>query len=211
MARGEVGGNLRHDLLTDTLRVGQQPEQRIGHHQSASHLDGSRALRRRESPLHGRDPGPGVYSGDTPGDIGFLAEHRGAFAKVLDKLLASPQYGERWGRIWLDVARFGEDDYRSLNPNPRGYFPYPNAFMYRDWVIQAMNDDLPYDQFVKAQIAGDLLHDAKLLPALGFFGLGPWYYDITVPPQARAACCIKAASELSACGPMKGCAMACAK
>jgi hypothetical protein len=66
-----------------------------------------------------------------------------AFSKVVDRLLASPQYGERWGRLWLDVARFGEDDYRSLNPNPRGYRPYPNAHLYRDWVIQAHNDDIP--------------------------------------------------------------------
>ncbi|HXJ42053.1 MAG TPA: DUF1549 domain-containing protein, partial [Bryobacteraceae bacterium] len=48
----------------------------------------------------------------------------GAFARVVDRLLASPHYGERWGRLWLDVARYGEDDYRSLNPNPRGYRPY---------------------------------------------------------------------------------------
>ena len=104
----------------------------------------------------------------------------GAFAKVVDRLLASPQYGERWGRIWLDVARYSEDDYRTLNPNPKGYRPYPNAYNYRDWVIQAFNDDLPFDQFVKAQIAGDLA-DAqvrpKVLPATGFLGLGPWYYD----------------------------------
>ena len=103
-----------------------------------------------------------------------------AFAKVVDRLLASPHYGERWGRIWLDVARYGEDDYRSLQPNPRGYRPYPNAWAYRDWVIQAFNDDMPYDQFVKAQLAGDLM-DAnlryKMLPATGFLGLGPWYYD----------------------------------
>jgi hypothetical protein len=103
-----------------------------------------------------------------------------AFAKVVDRLLASPHYGERWGRIWLDVARYGEDDYRSLNPNPKGYRPYPNAFAYRDWVIQAFNDDLPYDQFVKAQLAGDLMDPKvryKMLPATGFLGLGPWYYD----------------------------------
>ena len=103
-----------------------------------------------------------------------------AYAKVVDRLLASPHYGERWGREWLDVARFGEDDYRSLNPNPRGYRPYPNAYAYRDWVIQAFNDDIPYDQFVKAQLAGDLM-DAKvrykMLPATGYLGLGPWYYD----------------------------------
>ncbi len=103
-----------------------------------------------------------------------------AFAKVVDKLLASPHYGERWGREWLDVARYGEDDYRSLNPNPRGYRPYPNAWAYRDWVIQAFNDDVPYDQFVKAQLAGDLMDPKtryKTLPATGFLGLGPWYYD----------------------------------
>jgi hypothetical protein len=95
-----------------------------------------------------------------------------AFAKVVDRLLASPHYGERWGRIWLDVARFGEDDYRSLNPNPRGYHPYPNAYVYRDWVIQAFNDDMPYDQFVKAQLAGDLLDEKvryKMLPAPAFW------------------------------------------
>jgi mono/diheme cytochrome c family protein len=112
-----------------------------------------------------------------------------AFAKVVDKLMATPQYGERWGRAWLDVARFGEDDYRSLNPNPRGYFPYQNAFMYRDWVIQAINDDMPYDQFVKAQIAGDLLDEKtryKTLPATGFLGLGPWYFDNGAVEVTRA-------------------------
>ena len=99
---------------------------------------------------------------------------------MVDRLLASPRYGERWGRLWLDVARYGEDDYRSLNPNPRGYRPYPNAYLYRDWVIQAFNDDLPYNTFVKAQLAGDLMDQKtryKMLPATGFLGLGPWYYD----------------------------------
>ncbi len=103
-----------------------------------------------------------------------------AFAKVVDRLLATPQYGERWGRIWLDVARYGEDDYRSLDPMRRGYNPYPFAYLYRDWVIKAMNDDMPYDLFVKAQLAADQMDDksrAKLLPALGFLGGGPWFYD----------------------------------
>jgi mono/diheme cytochrome c family protein len=103
-----------------------------------------------------------------------------AFAKVVDRLLASPGYGETWGRLWLDVARYGEDDPRSLDPKGRGYAPYPNAYLYRDWVIKAFNDDLPYDQFIRAQIAGDLLDErtrARTLPALGFLGLGPWYYD----------------------------------
>jgi cytochrome c553 len=103
-----------------------------------------------------------------------------AFATVVDRLLASPQHGEAWGRMWLDVARYGEDDPRSLDPQGRGYALYPNAYLYRDWVVKAFNDDLPYDQFVRAQIAGDLLDEstrARMLPALGLLGLGPWYYD----------------------------------
>jgi mono/diheme cytochrome c family protein len=131
-------------------------------------------LRRATLDLIGLAPTPEEYSA-------FEADKSpDAFAKVVDRLLASPHYGERWGRVWLDVARFGEDDYRSLNPNPRGYRPYPNAWAYRDWVIQAFNDDLPYDQFVKAQLAGDLMDPKvryKMLPATGFLGLGPWYYD----------------------------------
>ena len=131
-------------------------------------------LRRATLDLVGLTPTPEEYAAfekDTSPD---------AFAKVVDRLLASPHYGERWGRVWLDVARYGEDDYRSLNPNPRGYRPYPNAWAYRDWVIQAFNDDIPYDQFVKAQLAGDLMDPKvryKMLPATGFLGLGPWYYD----------------------------------
>jgi mono/diheme cytochrome c family protein len=131
-------------------------------------------LRRASLDLTGLPP--------TPEDLAAFEKDRSpdAFAKVVDRLLASPHYGERWGRIWLDVARYGEDDYRSLNPFPRGYRPYSNAWAYRDWVIRAFNDDLPYDQFVKAQLAGDLTEPNiryKTLPATGFLGLGPWYYD----------------------------------
>ena len=103
-----------------------------------------------------------------------------AFAKVVDRLLESPRYGEAWGRHWLDVARYAEDDPRSLDPMRRGYNPYPNAYLYRDWVIKAFNDDLPYDQFVRAQLAADLMDEkvrVRMLPALGFLGVGPWYYD----------------------------------
>jgi hypothetical protein len=140
-------------------------------------------IRRATLDLTGLPPTPeeiSAFEKDTSPD---------AFAKVVDRLLASPHYGERWGRVWLDVARFGEDDYRSLNPNPRGYHPYPNAYVYRDWVIQAFNDDLPYAQFVKAQLAGDLLDEKtryKTLPATGFLGLGPWYYDNGAVEVTRA-------------------------
>jgi len=118
----------------------------------------------------------------TPEEIdAFLADSSAsAFARVVDRLLASPRYGEKWGRMWLDVARYGEDDYRSLDPEGRGHNPYPNAYLYRDWVIKAFNDDLPYDQFVTAQLAADLMGEdtrLRMLPALGFLGLGPWFYD----------------------------------
>lgn len=113
-----------------------------------------------------------------------------AFPKVVDRLLASPHYGEAWGRLWLDVARYGEDDYRSLDPKGRGFNPYPNAYLYRDWVIKAFNDDLPYDQFVRAQLAADLAGEpssrARTLPALGFLGLGPWFYDNGAVEVTRA-------------------------
>ncbi|HEV8486388.1 MAG TPA: DUF1549 domain-containing protein, partial [Blastocatellia bacterium] len=112
-----------------------------------------------------------------------------AFAKVVDRLLASQQYGERWGRFWLDVARYGEDDYRSLDPMGRGLAPYPHAYLYRDWVVKAFNDDLPYDQFVRAQLAGDQLEEktrVRMLPALGFLGQGPWYYDNGAVEVTRA-------------------------
>ncbi len=112
-----------------------------------------------------------------------------AFAKVVDRLLASPQYGERWGRLWLDVARYGEDDYRSLDPMQRGFAPYPHAYLYRDWAVKAFNDDLPYDQFVRAQLAGDLMDDktrVRTLPALGFLGQGPWFYDNGAVEVTRA-------------------------
>ena len=122
----------------------------------------------------------------TPEEVeGFIQDPSPqAFSKVVDRLLASSHYGERWGRYWLDVARYAEDDVRGLSQES-----YPNAFRYRDWVVEAFNSDMPYDLFVKAQIAADLLDSEdreELLPALGFFGLGPWYYDITVPRQARA-------------------------
>jgi cytochrome c553 len=118
----------------------------------------------------------------TPAEVeAFLADASpSSFEKVVDRLLASPRYGEAWGRMWLDVARYGEDDYRSLDPKGRGFNPYPNAHLYRDWVIRAFNDDVPYDQFVTAQLAADLLEGperVRHLPALGFLGLGPWYYD----------------------------------
>src|SRR5271155_2063937 len=78
-----------------------------------------------------------------------------AYEKIIDRLLASPRYGERWGRHWLDVARYAEDDVRGLDPKGRGYMPFSGAYRYRDWVIKSFNQDMPYDEFLRLQIAGD--------------------------------------------------------
>lgn len=112
----------------------------------------------------------------------FIADRSpDAFAKVVDHLLASPQYGERWGRYWLDIARYSDD---KLNPTQEE--PYPNAFRYRDWVIQAFNSDMPYDQFVMAQIAGDkMANPEKYQAGLGFYALSPEFQDDRVDATTR--------------------------
>ncbi len=112
----------------------------------------------------------------TPDEVNaFLSDKSpDAWAKVIDGLLASPHYGERWGRYWLDIARYGEDQAHSFEPRL-----YPQGFRYRDWLAHALNSDMPYDRFVKEQIAADLLDEPDMreqLPALGFFALGPVYY-----------------------------------
>src|SRR5437016_455088 len=86
-----------------------------------------------------------------------------AYAKAVDRLLASPHYGERWGRHWLDLARYADSDGYTLDePRP--------IWRYRDWVVQALNRDQPFDQFVIEQIAGDLLPNPTIdqLIATGF-------------------------------------------
>lgn len=112
-----------------------------------------------------------------------------AYEHVVDRLLASPRYGERWGRHWLDVVRYGEDDVRGLDPMGRGFMPWSGAHYYRDWVIKAFNNDMPYDTFVKAQLAGDLLqvkNKEEYLPATAMLGQGPWIWDQAEPVQGRA-------------------------
>jgi cytochrome c553 len=96
-----------------------------------------------------------------------------AFAKVVERLLASPHYGERAARHWLDVARYGEDQAHTFEARR-----YPQGYRYRDWLVRAFNDDMPYDRFITEQLAADLLGPDRKehLPALGFFALGPVYY-----------------------------------
>ena len=97
-----------------------------------------------------------------------------AWAKLIDKLQAMPQYGERWGRHWMDVARFGEDNATSEATNQ----PYVYAWRYRDWIIEAVNRDVPYDQFVKLQLAADLMPGTSREDrrALGYLGAAPIYH-----------------------------------
>lgn len=94
----------------------------------------------------------------------------GAFARVVDRLLASPHYGERWGRHWLDVARYADTKGYVFEEERR--FPY--AYTYRDWVIRALNEDVPYDKFLVAQIAADQMPGAEPrdLAAMGFLTVG---------------------------------------
>ncbi|CAN5791352.1 hypothetical protein BH23PLA1_BH23PLA1_13100 [soil metagenome] len=114
----------------------------------------------------------------TPEEVeAFLSdETQEAFENLVDRLLDSPRYGERWARMWLDVARYGEDQAHIVGNNKSLF--YPNAFIYRDWVINVLNDDLPYDEFVRLQLAADLIapEDESNRAALGFIGLGPKYY-----------------------------------
>ena len=125
-------------------------------------------LRRAKFDLHGLPPSEleiDVFDSDT---------ETGAFGRLIDRLLASPRYGERWGRHWLDVARYA--DSTGLDED----LPFPSAWRYRDYVIEAFNRDLPYDQFVREQIAGDLIPPEKPgnvnvqgIVATGFLALGP--------------------------------------
>ena len=109
----------------------------------------------------------------TPQEIdAFLADDSPeAFEKVVDRLLASPRYGERWGRHWLDVARYADTKEWVVDEERR----LPFSYTYRDWVIRAFNEDLPYDQFLLQQIAADRLPgspDKRTLAALGFLTVG---------------------------------------
>ncbi len=113
----------------------------------------------------------------TPEEIAnFLSDNSpGAYAKVVDRLLASPRYGERWGRHWLDVARYAD------TAGDGADYPTPEAYRYRDWVIDAIQADMPYDHFIRQQIAGDLIKDlsptqyAEGVVATGFLAVGKRY------------------------------------
>jgi mono/diheme cytochrome c family protein len=161
-----------------SIRDGSWPKTSIDHFVLAHHearglhsvgpADKLTLLRRVTFDLTGLPP--------TPREIeAFVSDMSpNAFARVVDRLLASPHYGERWARHWLDIARYGEDQAHTFQARK-----YPYGYRYRDWLIRAFNEDLPYDRFVQEQIAADLLDGPgriDRLPALGLFALGPVYY-----------------------------------
>ncbi|HEY7119978.1 MAG TPA: DUF1553 domain-containing protein [Tepidisphaeraceae bacterium] len=119
----------------------------------------------------------------TPDEVdAFLADPSpDAYEKVVDRLLASPQYGEKWGRHWLDVVRYAETNSFERDGAK------PNAWRYRDYVIDSLNKDKPYDQFVREQIAGDELDHVtpESIIATGFYRLGPWDDEPSDKAQAR--------------------------
>ncbi len=105
----------------------------------------------------------------------------GAYEKLVDRLLASPHYGEKWGRHWLDLVRYAETNSYERDGAK------PHAYKYRDYVIRAFNDDKPYDRFVREQIAGDELPDTNgdALTATGYYRLGVWDDEPADPKQAE--------------------------
>ncbi|HTU92123.1 MAG TPA: DUF1549 domain-containing protein, partial [Gemmataceae bacterium] len=128
-------------------------------------VDRRTLIRRVTLDLHGLPP--------APEEVAAFASDRSldAYARLIDRLLASPRYGERWGRHWLDVARYADSKGYVFTDERR----YPFAYTYRDYVIRAFNEDLPYDQFVLQQLAADQLplgEDKRPLAALGYLTLG---------------------------------------
>ena len=139
--------------------------------------DAHTLLRRIYMDLTGLPPSPEAIESFTqnPGK-----DLQSAIATVVDRLSQSPQYGERWGRHWLDVARYAETSGRDAN------VVFPEAWRYRDYVVGAFDEDKPFDQFIREQLAGDLLPDksdeerAKNLIATGFLSVGPKSLNETI-------------------------------
>ena len=135
-SRGEIDRFLLAKMEANDLAPGTDADKRV-------------LLRRATYDLTGLPPSPEEMRA-------FLADtSEQAFAKVVERLLASQHYGERWGRHWLDVVRYA--DTSGCNSD----YPVPSAYRYRNYVIEAFNTDKPYDQFLREQIAGDLLPSAK--------------------------------------------------
>jgi hypothetical protein len=146
----------------------------------APHADRATLLRRATFDLIGLGP----TLEEMRDFVSDPAPDRQAFRKVIDRLLASPRYGERWGRRWLDVVRYADSGGYSND------FERPNAWRYRDYVIRSFNLNKPYDQFAREQLAGDEIDadDPEKLVATGFLRMGPWEHTgMSVAAETRQA------------------------
>jgi hypothetical protein len=118
----------------------------------------------------------------TADQVSEFVSGKKSWAMVIEQLLRSSHYGERWGRHWLDVARYSDGLGGFLDSGA-----LPEAWRYRDWVVAALNHDMPYDEFIRRQIAGDLLADPKQhAVGTGFFAVGPTYRSDGGDPEAKA-------------------------
>lgn len=139
----------------------------------AHEADRSTLIRRLSYDLTGLPP--------TPDEVDSFVNDASpnAYEKQVDRLLQSSQFGERWARVWLDLARYTDRTASWLDSKGQ-------AHLYRDWVVQAMNDDVPYDEFIHRQLATDLMPETgpEDSPALGFIGLSPTYWkELKLPSE----------------------------
>ncbi|PYL01493.1 MAG: hypothetical protein DME19_01465 [Verrucomicrobia bacterium] len=142
--------------------------------QPSSLADKRTLIRRATYDLTGLPP--------TPEEVDAFLKDKSpyAFERVLDRLLSSPRYGERWGRYWLDVARYSDTKGYVYTDREEGRFVH--SYVYRDWVIRAFNENMPYDKFLKLQIAADQIvkgDDRRDLAAMGFLTLGRRFLGVT--------------------------------
>ncbi|MEX2580531.1 MAG: DUF1549 and DUF1553 domain-containing protein [Verrucomicrobiales bacterium] len=157
--KGEAATRIDRFLLAKIEEGGLEP---------APRADDRTLVRRLHFDLVGLPP--------TPEEV---ANFDGDVAALVDRLLESPHYGERWGRHWLDLARYTDTTASWLKSTA-------DAWLYRDWVVAALNDDVPYDDFVRRQLATDLLPATgpEDHAALGLFGLSPTYWkELQLPPE----------------------------
>ncbi|MEE2706016.1 MAG: PSD1 and planctomycete cytochrome C domain-containing protein [Planctomycetota bacterium] len=144
-------------------------------------VDARTLIRRIFLDLVGIPPAPDEIAEWTKVIAADSSLNQDGLRQLIDHLLESPHYGERWGRHWLDVARYS-DGHGGFLDNAA----LPEAWRYRDWVVGAFNADMPYNEFVRLQIAGDLVEEKKEPLATGFFALGPKYNSDGGDPDSVA-------------------------
>lgn len=160
-SRGRIDDFVAAKIQTSGLRPSKQ-------------ATASRLLRRLSFDLVGLPPEQNATE-----ELASMDEE--SVSEYADALLSSDAFGEHWARMWLDLMRFADDQAHIVGNNSSLFFP--NAYRYRDWVIKALNDDVAYDEFIRLQLAADLVtpEDVSDDLALGFIGLGPKYYRRNSP------------------------------